>query len=163
MLPYRHIYQSGVLFLGYSFGLPVLAADVGSLKDEIIEGQTGFVFKSEDAADLAETIERLLCERPIREIRTADGRVYTTTRRTSIPGTWSAKSTMAVYANLLRIPLVEDYRTVMRRGHRLTSRPPDHPVTVDPRLETFAAFLVYASPLINRGLELRAWPPNNSC
>ena len=39
VLPYRHIYQSGVLFLGYSFGLPVLAADVGSLKDEIIEGQ----------------------------------------------------------------------------------------------------------------------------
>ena len=33
MLPYRHIYQSGVLFLGYSFGLPILAADVGALKD----------------------------------------------------------------------------------------------------------------------------------
>ena len=29
VLPYRHIYQSGVLFLGYSFGLPVLAADRG--------------------------------------------------------------------------------------------------------------------------------------
>ena len=35
VLPYRQIYQSGVLFLGYSFGLPVLAADVGSLKDEM--------------------------------------------------------------------------------------------------------------------------------
>ena len=29
VLPYRDIYQSGVLFLGHSFGLPVLAADVG--------------------------------------------------------------------------------------------------------------------------------------
>lgn len=58
VLPYRHIYQSGVLFLGHSFGLPVLAADVGSLKDEILEGKTGFVFKPEDAADLANTIER---------------------------------------------------------------------------------------------------------
>ena len=48
VLPYRHIYQSGVLFLGYSFGLPVLAADVGSLKDEIVEGKTGFVFRPED-------------------------------------------------------------------------------------------------------------------
>src|SRR5579871_5712293 len=58
VLPYRHIYQSGVLFLGYSFGLPVLAADVGSLKDEIIEGKTGFVFRSEDPSDLARTIEK---------------------------------------------------------------------------------------------------------
>src|SRR5207244_5159286 len=35
VLPYTDIYQSGVMFLGQSFGLPVLAADVGSLKDEI--------------------------------------------------------------------------------------------------------------------------------
>jgi len=29
VLPYTHIFQSGVLFLGYNFGLPVIAADVG--------------------------------------------------------------------------------------------------------------------------------------
>ena len=58
VLPYRHIYQSGVLFLGYSFGLPVLASDVGSLREDIIEGKTGFVFQPEDSADLARTIER---------------------------------------------------------------------------------------------------------
>ena len=58
VLPYVHIFQSGVLFLGYSFGLPVLAADVGSLKEEILEGETGFVFKPQDSADLAKAIER---------------------------------------------------------------------------------------------------------
>jgi glycosyltransferase involved in cell wall biosynthesis len=58
VLPYRHIYQSGVLFLGYSFGLPVLAADVGSLKEEIVEGETGFVFKPDDPADLGKAIDR---------------------------------------------------------------------------------------------------------
>jgi D-inositol-3-phosphate glycosyltransferase len=58
VLPYRHVYQSGVLFLGYSFGLPALAADVGSLKDDIVEGMTGFVFKPEDPADLARAIEQ---------------------------------------------------------------------------------------------------------
>ena len=58
VLPYRHIYQSGVLFLGYGFGLPALAADVGSLKDDIVEGKTGFLFKSEDPIDLAKTILR---------------------------------------------------------------------------------------------------------
>jgi D-inositol-3-phosphate glycosyltransferase len=58
VLPYRYIYQSGVLFLAYGFGLPVLAADVGSLKDDIVEGKTGFLFKSEDPVDLAKTIVR---------------------------------------------------------------------------------------------------------
>ncbi len=58
VLPYKHIYQSGVLFLGHSFGLPVLAADVGSLKDEIVEGETGFVFAPEDPAAIVKSIER---------------------------------------------------------------------------------------------------------
>jgi glycosyltransferase involved in cell wall biosynthesis len=58
VLPYKHIYQSGVLFLGYSFGLPVLAADVGALKDEIIEGETGFAFKPDDPVDLVQAITR---------------------------------------------------------------------------------------------------------
>src|ERR1051325_8231134 len=58
VLPYRDIYQSGILFLGYSFGLPALAANVGSLKDEMVEKRTGFLFKPGDPADLARTIER---------------------------------------------------------------------------------------------------------
>jgi glycosyltransferase involved in cell wall biosynthesis len=58
ILPYKHIYQSGVLFLAYSFGLPVIAADVGSLKDDIVEGQNGFLFRPQDCADLSRVIER---------------------------------------------------------------------------------------------------------
>jgi glycosyltransferase involved in cell wall biosynthesis len=56
ILPYAHVFQSGVLFLGYSFGLPAIAADVGTLKEEIVEGETGFVFKSQDPSDLASVI-----------------------------------------------------------------------------------------------------------
>jgi glycosyltransferase involved in cell wall biosynthesis len=57
VLPYTDVFQSGVLFLGYSFGLPVIAADVGSLKEDIVEGKTGFVFAKQDPADLARAIE----------------------------------------------------------------------------------------------------------
>jgi glycosyltransferase involved in cell wall biosynthesis len=57
-LPYREIFQSGILFLGYSFGLPVVAADVGSFREDIVEGRTGFLSKPEDANDLAEKIEK---------------------------------------------------------------------------------------------------------
>jgi len=57
VLPYTEIFQSGVLFLGYSFGLPVIATDVGSFREDIIEGRTGFLCKPCDPADLARTIE----------------------------------------------------------------------------------------------------------
>ena len=58
VLPYTHVFQSGVLFLGYSFGLPAIAADVGNLKEEIIEGETGFVFQPKDSSDLVAKIDR---------------------------------------------------------------------------------------------------------
>jgi D-inositol-3-phosphate glycosyltransferase len=56
-LPYVHIFQSGVLFLGYSFGLPVIAAKVGSLQEDVIEGKTGFLCTPCDPSDLARAIE----------------------------------------------------------------------------------------------------------
>lgn len=55
-LPYTYIFQSGVLFLGYNFGLPVVASDVGSLKEDVIEGKTGFVCRPKDPAHLADRI-----------------------------------------------------------------------------------------------------------
>ena len=58
ILPYTHVFQSGVLFLGYSFGLPAIAAGVGSLNEEIIEGDTGFVFRPKDSTDLAAKINK---------------------------------------------------------------------------------------------------------
>jgi glycosyltransferase involved in cell wall biosynthesis len=57
MLPYNHIFQSGVLFLGYSFGLPVIASDVGSFREEIILGQTGYIFAPRDTKGLIRNIE----------------------------------------------------------------------------------------------------------
>jgi D-inositol-3-phosphate glycosyltransferase len=100
VLPYRNIYQSGVLFLGHSFGLPVLAADVGSLKDETIEGKTGFVFGPEDPVDLARTIERYFASDLYKELnsRRAEIRDYATERHS-----WDVvgQITMSVYASLL--------------------------------------------------------------
>jgi glycosyltransferase involved in cell wall biosynthesis len=57
-LPYIHGYQSGVLFLGYNFGLPVIASDVASFKDNILEGETGFVCRPNDPVALGKAIER---------------------------------------------------------------------------------------------------------
>jgi D-inositol-3-phosphate glycosyltransferase len=54
LLPYRRVYQSGVLFLSYNQGLPVIAADVGGLAEGVVEGETGFLCRPEDPRDLAE-------------------------------------------------------------------------------------------------------------
>lgn len=58
VLPYKDIFQSGILFLAYSFGLPVVATDVGSFREEIVEGETGYVCQPGDVEDLAATLEK---------------------------------------------------------------------------------------------------------
>jgi D-inositol-3-phosphate glycosyltransferase len=57
VLPYKDIFQSGVLFLAYSYGLPVVATDVGSFREEIVEGRTGFLCKPDDPIALANAID----------------------------------------------------------------------------------------------------------
>jgi len=103
VLPYRSIYQSGVLFLGYSFGLPVLVADVGALKDEVVEGETGFVFRPEDPVDLATTIERYFASDLFANLngRRQEIRDFATGRHS-----WDVvgQVTMSIYAKLLRLP-----------------------------------------------------------
>ena len=58
VLPYTEIFQSGVLFLAYGFGLPVIATNVGSFGEDVVEGQTGFLCRARDSGDLAASIER---------------------------------------------------------------------------------------------------------
>lgn len=58
VLPYVYIFQSGVLFLAYSYGTPALATDVGSLKEDILEGETGFICEPANSADLAQCLQK---------------------------------------------------------------------------------------------------------
>jgi glycosyltransferase involved in cell wall biosynthesis len=100
ILPYVRVFQSGVLFLGYSFGLPVIASDVGTLKEEIIEGQTGFVFKPQDSSDLASKIDTYFNSELFRNLETRRGEIkaYANERYS-----WSkvAMITAATYSRLL--------------------------------------------------------------
>lgn len=99
VLPYTHIFQSGVLFLGYNFGLPAIAADVGSLRDEIVEGRTGLITSPCDPADLAAKIEQYFASDLYRNLATrrADIRAFARERYS-----WSkvARMTEDVYRSL---------------------------------------------------------------
>jgi D-inositol-3-phosphate glycosyltransferase len=103
VLPYRHIYQSGVLFLGYSFGLPALVADVGSLKDEIVEGMTGFVFNHDDSSDLAKAIEKYFASDLYADL---NGRRQMIRDYATKHHSWEvvAQMTMSVYDSLREAP-----------------------------------------------------------
>jgi glycosyltransferase involved in cell wall biosynthesis len=102
ILPYKEIYQSGVLFLAHSFGLPVIASDVGSLKDDIVEGKTGFLFHPEDSSDLARALDRYFASGLYANLgaRRRDIQEFAAERHS-----WDtvAQITMSTYGDLLQI------------------------------------------------------------
>jgi len=57
VLPYKSIFESGVLFLGYRFGLPVIASDVGSFREELANSGAGLLFEPGNSAALAATFD----------------------------------------------------------------------------------------------------------
>ena len=100
ILPYAHVFQSGVLFLAYSFGLPAIAADVGTLREEIVEGETGFVFKPRDSVDLARKIDKYFNSELFGNLETRRRQI---TNYANERYSWDkvAAITVAVYSNLL--------------------------------------------------------------
>jgi D-inositol-3-phosphate glycosyltransferase len=119
VIPYVEIFQSGVPFLSYRFGLPVIAADVGSLRDDIVEGETGFLCRSKDPADLA---------RAIRAYFTSDVYQKLEAHRSQIQAfandkySWSkvAAITKRVYLDLLGSTGVRCRRSAIRSGSMKT-------------------------------------------
>ena len=53
ILPYRSIYQSGVLLMAMSYGLPTIVSDLPANKEIINDGENGLLFRSEDSDNLA--------------------------------------------------------------------------------------------------------------
>lgn len=60
VLPYRRVYQSGVLLLAMSYQRPVLVADLPAMLETVEDDASGFTFRSNDAADLASRLVSLL-------------------------------------------------------------------------------------------------------
>ena len=63
VLPYRTIYQSGVLLLTLSYGKPVLCSDLEPFKEIIIDKENGFLFENENPFDLASKIQEIVQNR----------------------------------------------------------------------------------------------------
>ena len=62
VLPYKRIYQSGVLMMSMSYQKAVLVSDLPPLLDIVNDRETGFVFKSEDSVDLSNKLNYILSD-----------------------------------------------------------------------------------------------------
>jgi glycosyltransferase involved in cell wall biosynthesis len=61
-LPYIEATQSGVIPIAYAFARPVIATDVGSLREMIIHEETGLLIKPGDVNELIGAIKKMTSE-----------------------------------------------------------------------------------------------------
>jgi len=59
IIPYREVYQSGVLLMAMSYGLPVIASNIEGNREMISDKENGLLFQNGNALDLAEMINYL--------------------------------------------------------------------------------------------------------
>jgi len=62
VLPYKRIYQSGVLMMTLSYNKPVLVSDLPPLTEVINDKFNGYVFKSEDSENLTRKLNEIFFE-----------------------------------------------------------------------------------------------------
>ncbi|WP_316633667.1 glycosyltransferase [uncultured Flavobacterium sp.] len=63
VLPYRDIYQSGVLLLTMSYGKPIICSDLKPFKEVITHNKNGFLFESQNPIDLAIRIQEVIANK----------------------------------------------------------------------------------------------------
>ncbi len=76
VIPYRRIYQSGVVLMAQSYGRCVLVSDIPGMLEIVRDGQNGFVFKNGDADDLSRKLLEILSDDSSRNRVAANGLRY---------------------------------------------------------------------------------------
>ncbi|MEM9293644.1 MAG: glycosyltransferase family 4 protein [Acidobacteriota bacterium] len=74
VMPYRHISQSGVLYLALSLGVPVLATRVGALPEVLEDGESALLVEPESPAALSDALDRIFGDENLRKRLAAGGR-----------------------------------------------------------------------------------------
>lgn len=96
-LPYRKIYQSGVLLMAMSYGLPVVASDLPGMKEVLCDGG-GYLFEAGSSRDLARMLTKALID-PAERSRI--GEQGLTLMREKYSWSEAAIKTKAVYKELI--------------------------------------------------------------
>ena len=75
ILPYKSATQSGITSIAYHFGVPLIATDVGGLKESIRHMETGIIVNQCNAGEIAGAIDQFFKEQQIIAFRTNIGRL----------------------------------------------------------------------------------------
>ena len=67
ILPYKKIYQSGVLMMTLSYERPALVSDLPPLTEIISDNENGFLFKTENVSDLTNKLNTILIDEVLME------------------------------------------------------------------------------------------------
>lgn len=64
VIPYHQTSQSGPLQIAFAFDLPVIASDIPTFREIVVNGVSGYLFRQGDPKDLAEVL-KLFLHKPI--------------------------------------------------------------------------------------------------
>lgn len=73
VLPYRRIYQSGVVLMAMSYGRAVLVSDLPGMTEIVTDGQNGLVFRQGDREDLAKKLISGISDYPMLQALAKNG------------------------------------------------------------------------------------------
>ncbi|MDU1567704.1 glycosyltransferase family 4 protein [Clostridium tertium] len=76
ILPYREVYQSGVVHLSYAYEKPVIATNIGSFPEVIIDKETGLLVEKDNYNELKDAILSLIHDDKIMKKMGIDGKRY---------------------------------------------------------------------------------------
>jgi len=99
VLPYREIYQSGVLLMSMSHGRAVLTSDIPAFSDVIDDKKNGLTFKNDNSESLAEKIEFIAANKEL--LNDIEKKAYEYVK-TEYDWAVSAKKVKDVYLSLLK-------------------------------------------------------------
>jgi glycosyltransferase involved in cell wall biosynthesis len=98
--------------------VPAVATDVGSVSESIVAGQTGLLIPSQDVAAICHSIDRLLCDKPLRTQMGIAGRELVL-RTGSLESMVSGYQRMAVDLYDCRVSVGNESRQGLRRLNRV--------------------------------------------
>jgi glycosyltransferase involved in cell wall biosynthesis len=97
--PYVDAMQSSVVLTSFAFGCPIVASDTGGLREQVIDGVTGWLVPPGDAWALADTLARVLSDPQV-----------VATARAEVSKRWSYEESWAVFGDVS----VEAYRSLLK-------------------------------------------------
>lgn len=76
VLPYKEVYQSGVVHLAYAYNKAVIATNVGSFPEVVVDGKSGLLVEKDNINELENAMKKIIYDNKVLEHMGSYGRAY---------------------------------------------------------------------------------------